>query len=67
MSNIHSVEEAYESLAEVLNYLSRCGETLSLSPTRPGMSAMISGYSGGVKLNPAKKFGEKWEPYKEGE
>lgn len=71
MADFQSPEEAYETIAEALRFLSKRGETIILI-TGDGLAddmhpATISGFSGGVKFTHHKPFGEGWQSYKEGD
>lgn len=62
MSDFNSPEEAYESIAESLNYLSSKGETVIFTPATPKLNAKVSGINGGVVWNAHPR---KWEAYKD--
>lgn len=54
MSNIHNVEDAYEQIAEALNYLEEHGE----EPHKPiRKHSIVSGESGAVDWSPSNS---KW-------
>ena len=73
MTDFQCTEDAYETIAKALRFLSKRGENICfLTEQGPqarhhgAIHSTISGYSGGVQWVPDKPWGEGWEAYIEG-